>query len=346
MDRKKLMNELVKVYPAVDARAVTEEMKCFRFAGRRVVASNGNVAVWAELPEDTGIDGLVPAEKFFHLLSDLREDELEIEQKDNELHITCGRCRARYKIRPHEGGFLDSLKVEVPDDAWRPWPEKMDEGLKLCRFAASRDASQGALCGVHVDDEGLVATDSYRIVGYSGARLPEGWEPLTLSQDLLDVLAKQGEAVESWAVVDGTVYLSLGSTKIGARLLASEFPAGARQFLAQAAELPEEVELPQELIEAVRRHGDQMSDVPDLDREITVLLGEGKLTISSSDGVLYELSEDLDLPDSATKVSFKVNPSFLADVLGLTRKMAYGADKRMVAFKAEDFTYLTAVEWV
>jgi len=46
------------------------------------------------------------------------------------------------------------------------------------------------------------------------------------------------------------------------------------------------------------------------------------------------------------KLAFKVNPLFLADVLGKTRKMKCGEGLKFVAFVSDNFTYVTTVEWV
>jgi len=86
--------------------------------------------------------------------------------------------------------------------------------------------------------------------------------------------------------------------------------------------------------------------VDEPDREVTVVLSGKALTVSSTDGVIYRLSEELLLKEAvADDIRFKIHPAFLADILKTTGRMAYDREKRMVAFRADKFVYLTAVEW-
>ena len=357
MNRQQLLTALTAVLPAVDTKAgAQDDAGCFRLKGSEVWASDSRIAVRAPLGFDSGLDCLAPADRLVKLLRDLTGDELEVEQAEGELKIKAGRSRVSYKLRDGGGGKLDA--VAWPTEAL-PWTytADLDKALRLCRFAASRDASKGPLCGVHVGPAACTATDSYRIAQHACAghmaspqrrRRAEGQEAeittVILPPEIVGVLDKQQAKPTAWGLVGGTAAFACGSATVLCQTLAGDYPA-VDQFLLAGSDLPEAIELPAGLAGALRRHAAQLADIDDLDKEVAISLDGPRLLITSTDGVVYSQEEDMDLAAAAGKVAFRANPLFLADALEMTRQFNYCRATGMLSFSAGPLRYVTGVEW-
>ena len=337
MKRTELMDALDKLYPAVAGRPMVEEMGDFRIAGDTLTACDGATMVRTRMPETTGIDCRIPAEAFRKLISSMKTDEVELSLDGDSLVVNNKTIRGKYKIST-EAGLFDNLDFDVP--AWKPLSDEFLKGLRLCRFAVSKDTSRGVLCGIHVAGTDMITSDGFRIAKYECGSLSD--EPITISVAVAAQIEKH--KVTEYAVKGDTIYFRCGDTIIAGKLIVGMYPP-AGKFLDEAKGLKSVVEFPEGIRETLARHSDQQGDMPITDKEVTVKFADKRLTVTSTDGVAYELAEELGVEGDA-ELSFKIHPDNLADILGRTRQMNFDQTNKFVTFKDEKFVYLATIERV
>ncbi|KKN89661.1 hypothetical protein LCGC14_0235070 [marine sediment metagenome] len=348
MKRTKLIEAMEKLYPAVATNPIQEEMGDFRVSGNTLRAADGLIMVQVKMDEDTGLDCRVPAAPVYKLLTSSTMDEIELSANDGKLVVKADKHKLRgsYSIQ-EEAPYLDDLKFDVEE--WQDIPKGMISGIRMCRFAASKDASRGVLLGILLEGKDIIAADGFRIAQYQMGTDVGG--PYVLSPELIAQVVHYGETITGWAVVDNVAYFKVGDdTIVAGRCLEGQYPP-AKEFLQEAKTLDKTFVLPEELVEVLNRHDKQLTEVALEDREVTVTIDGGTVKISSTDDVTYELEETLGEGDGdetdGAKLKFSITPTFLAQVLKESRKMRFDDKSKFICFKSRDegkFTYLATVE--
>lgn len=344
MNRTKLLKAFEALNLAVSAKPLTEEMGCYRIAGKTMRASDGIMLVQVELEEDTGLDVTVPAPNLFGLLKGLSVEDVALVVENGKLAVRTDRTVGRFALASGPG-VLDSLDFAV--DAWRDCPEGLKAGVAAVRLSASRDASRPVYCGVLVKGDSVLASDSIRIDAFKAKEVLNE-EAVVLSADAAALLAKRAVEVKRWAVKGGTTYFKTDSVVFGCRNVVGEYTAKVWPFLEKADGLGSRVEFPEVSRNILKRHTDQQGSILEMDREVDVALASRTLTVRSTDGVRYELEETAELAGDAPAFRFKVHPQCLYDILGQTKQMRYADSEFFVAFVMDLPTgqrrYLTTVE--
>ena len=349
MKRKTLLDALEKLFPAVASKPIVEEMGCFRFAGPELRSTDGMLAIRVTMDEDSGLHCLIHAEHILKLLRSMTDEDIDLAIDGESLRVQGKKLRGNYTISKAEDTMLDTVSFDA--DEWQDVPKGLLKGIHLCAFAASKDATRGALCGVCLRGNRVLASDAFRIAQYvvDGAgdlSAKVGAGGVCLRPALCRQLRRHGDKLAKWAVRDDTVLFTSedGSVAIASKLFPSEFP-DAEGWVKKADDLKASCVFPEATAEAVRRHLEQMADVDDDSRQVRVSLAGKEVKITSKDGVTYELEDTLEMETAADKpLAFAVHPAYLLDILDRTRRMHYGdADQKMVAFKAEPLTYVAGV---
>jgi len=340
MKRTELLKALDRLYPAVAGSPITPEMADFRVKADTLRSTDGQMMVQVKLAESTGLDCRIPAKQFYKLLSSLKTEDIELRAEDGRLRIGNKNLKGLYQVAD-EGGLLDNLDFDV--EKWTELPEGFLKGIKLCKFAVSRDVSRGPLCGIHIRGDAFTASDGFRIANFRcGSEMSTG--PIVIPVDVAAQLERYGEDVNGWAVKKDVVYFRIGEdTIIAGKLLVGDYPDAA-QFIEDSAKLKDSMVFPEETTNTLRRHLDQQNDIQVLDKEVTISVDGNILTVSSTDGVRYELEETLELEDAVKPMSFKIHPGALMGILERTRRMWFDDSSRFVVFRDENFTYLTVID--
>jgi len=344
MNRKTFVDALSALFPSVSSKPILEDMGCFRIADKVLRTADGITQTEVTLPEATGLNISVRANKFFHLLKAMTDDTITMEVEGNDLTVRGGKSIAKYVVST-EADFLDSLDFTV--DSWNPVLEGFVEALNLCLASASREASRGVLTGVLVSPKWLVGSDGYRIARYATDLPLEA--PVVLSEDLIKRLGRSSADVTDWAVKGDMVFFKIGkNTVVGGKSLAGDYP-NVGPFFAEAGELAGNATLPESLSSTLRRHIDQLSELPSMSQDIVVALDGSELVTSSTDKATFSLTEEAVLEHPVdTKISFRVRPTVLLAILDKTRAMRYGEGVEIVLFAADllfgKFEYLACVE--
>jgi len=339
MNRAELVSALERLCPSLSTMGLGGT-DCFWFKGDEVRAADGMTMACVRLKADTGLDCTVPGAKLYGLLSGMSEDEVELAADDESLRVKTDRVRATYKTRP-DPGMLDELDFDVAE--WLPVPKDMLEGLKLCRFAASRGRgiSHGAMCGVHVHGKTVQATDGYRLA-WMTCENELSADPVVIPPELMAAVLKYPDDVDGWAVKDGAVYFKFktADTVMAGKTLAGSFPDTV-ELRENASKLGNTLKFPDGTAAALNKHIAHLKDVA-IDATATVSVGPDGLTLTSSDSLVYTLEETLAMDGGAVEASFRIAPNLLKDILDRTETMHYGDPLKILAFKVGCFNYITS----
>lgn len=344
MNRKTLVNALETLYPSVSTKPAQEEMGDFRIADNILRASDGLTQTQVTLPESTGLNLRIKADKFFRLLKGLSDDEITITVKGNDLTVKGTKSTAKYVVS-HSADFLDSLDFDVSE--WMEAPKLFTSALKLCLASASRDASRGVLTGVMVSKDWLIGSDGYRISRFPVSLTLD--KPVVLSADLVKQISPHASKITGWAVKGDVAFFKIGDNAIVAgKLMYGDYPNVA-PFFEETEKLTGVVELPDTIRSSLKRHLDQLGELPSTAQDVIVKLSGDTVTTISTDKVTFSLEETAKLEKAVDgSTSFKVHPSVLMEILDKTRAMKFGDEVESVLFEAPineaTFSYLACVE--
>jgi DNA polymerase III sliding clamp (beta) subunit (PCNA family) len=162
MNRIDLVNALRMVMPGIgDKNVLLEGSSSFMFDGDWVKTFNDEISV--SYPFKTGLKCLVKAKEFYDVLSKMESEEIKLDLlKDGKLQLSSGKTVL--KMASLDISSLAALvnNLSLENIKWRPLSENFLKGLDICSQFASTDTSFSSLCGVSVDDDGLIASDRTR----------------------------------------------------------------------------------------------------------------------------------------------------------------------------------------
>lgn len=342
MNRKKLVEALDLLYDAVAKTPIKPELACFYFADDRIRSGDLEIAIQVILDEPTGLNCLVPAERFYNLLKSLPDDEIDLILEDTTLSVKTNRVKGKYQV-DLESGYLSSLDFDM--DSWKDIPEGFIDALSICRFSVAKQAGSYAISGVCIRNDSITSTDGYRLsVVKFDEKLCDDEGDLILPMPVVGVVVGNADKVTTWTAKDESVYFQLGdSITVMSRTIQGKFPK-LEELLKGAESERQSIKLPEGLKQALNRQISQMNSMDDYSVTITI---EGKvLTVrSKSEYGAYEIEETLDLEtDSNEAFSFSFNPHFLLDVMQKTDMMLYSKDSKFVVFRADNFTHLAMMK--
>ena len=170
----------------------------------------------------------VPARLMQDFVSSLPDSVLNLELKDNKLHINNEQYRSTINgIVADDFPVMPAIKEGV---GWKAPAGEFKRALSQAVFAASADDARPVLNGVYFHSSGgqavAVATDSYRL---AEAKLGKSAKPLnflmpsTAAQDLLRIISDTDKEV---AVThdDQQVQFEVGDVNLVARLIEGNYP--------------------------------------------------------------------------------------------------------------------------
>ena len=160
MKKQDLLTALETVKPGLASKEMIEQSTSFAFMNGQVVTYNDEISLSHPIP-DLEIKGAVQAEELYKLLNRLKEDEIEVEIKKNELRLESGNTKA---------GLTLQQEIKLPLEEigetgkWKILPENFLKHVRFAMTCCSRDMSRPVLTCVHISKEGLIeGSDSLRI---------------------------------------------------------------------------------------------------------------------------------------------------------------------------------------
>lgn len=326
LNKDELKSALEVVKPGLASKEIIEQSTSFAFMDGRVVTYNDEISI-SHPVEGLSIEGAVKAEELYKLLSKLKKDEIEMELTESEVILSSGRMRA---------GLVLMKEIKLPleelgdmDGKWKKLPENFVEGLKFAIGSCSSDMSQAILTCVHITNDFMEASDSFRISIYF-VKLP-----------VKDVLlpapsAKHLLGFTPTHILEGTSWVhfkNAAGTILSCRIFEDKFPNTAHIVNVEG----ESIQFPRTLTEILDRAVVFSKRDHFTDETITVVLGEKRIVISgSSDYGWFEESANIKYTGRA--IEFKITPDLLSGILNQSSDCVLSKDRIM--FTGENWKYV------
>jgi DNA polymerase III sliding clamp (beta) subunit (PCNA family) len=313
--RKEWLDVLSAVKPGLANKEIIEQATHFIFTTDKVLTFNDDIAV--SFPFATPLRCAVEADILYGALKNSTEEELEIVQESDTL---AGTATINYKGKSNEGKLAATLESKLLEhiDAiglekitkWKKAPDDLNEGLKLCLFAASRDMVKDWMTCLIIKDKDIWSTDDYRVSKYTLSKSMRG--PIFLPYRAADAILNfkfrfyNHDAEKGWfhlkdekgVVLSARLFVVLETPDL-ANILISEAP---------------KVSLPFNLSPKVQEVGFSVSWDSYINQQINVDIADKKigLTGRAEQGIIKNSTPiDYAGPD----IKFSINPNFLTEIL-------------------------------
>lgn len=348
MNREHLVAALRTLLPGIAKQDIVEQFGCFTIQGKDVRVTNGRLFIRAVLDEDTGVEAAVPARVLYSLLSSMSSPDIEFISGKDTVTIKGGAALGKLMTKKIETSQkLFEIIQEPTDGEWLSIPEGLLEGLKFCKFSASKDLTTGVLTGVTVNENGIISCDRYRITCYMPQESITNLV-VTLPVQLIQELEKHTKDIQGYCVKSSLIFFKIADGKviIGSAMLPGEYP----DVLKYLPECKDEdiITLPDTLPQCLDRQMVVQSDVQDIDMETKIKFDKGKIILYSIGKDVGEVTESIDYetPTGMIGVEVSINPSFFKDFFAIGNKMAVDVNSESVMILGENLLHLVKTKGI
>ncbi len=285
----------------------------------QIIATDMEVGVLtncaAEIKEEGNVT--VPARKFFDIIKELPEGDIEIQvSKNHTLQIKAGK--SVFKIMGMDKEDYPQLPEPVFENAIEIEQAVLKEAIQLTSFAVSRDETRYVLNGLLMAVKGdlfrCVATDGRRLAFFETTlsvkqkKEVEIIIPSKAAQELAKLLVWEGNV--KIAVFQNKVVFNVGETFLSATLIEGKFP-NYEQVVPKNKTTTVEIEK-NEFLQCLRRAALLTStEAP----AVKIDFLKGRIMITARTPNLGEAKEEVVSRMEGKEMTIGFNPDYLMDVL-------------------------------
>lgn len=325
---------------------------CFKFDKGGAIALNGFMKGRVQLASTFDKPFVIRAAPLLNLLKTISGNEVELELTEKTLNVRAESCKADLLLEENfdQGQMIDlnSFPTSIPSST------DLMKGIDLCRYAACPDQVSGALMGVRVMQDLILACDRFRISSYKWkAENITDWKSFTLPVQVIDAMIKHKDKLTNIMLSSNSNSLLLFSDSkeywIGAKLLTGDYP---EESLRKSLELRKEgewhsvtisIEKKADIQRVIDRQNIAQEGISEFDRKTEIRYSKRQLSlyaVNKNVGTVTELLHtDLkDTPD--VEFSFFINPLFLSQAFEETRTIHYSKQHTACAFQTDKFLHL------
>ncbi len=328
MNRLDLLNKLNAVSVGLSKKELLEQSNSFIFAGKQLITFNGEIMCRTKNPFD--FDAVVRAEELVKLLSRMNDEEIKVTLVKNEIII---KGKAKLAGLTCEEEVLLPYKVVPKPTSWTEVTKGVTRALQQAAMTCGIDESMPKTTCVHVEKNKVEACDNFRMYR---CKIKTGFpiEVLIPAISLKAIKSHKIKAVSSSK--EWLHFKTSGGFILSLRCYADKYHDALDALLNVKGD---SIELPAELGEILER-AEVMVDAG-YEAEVTLQIENNKLTINSrKDGGWYK--EQKKLKYKGTPLSFKVNPTFLVEILEKTRTVVVGQGRMKI--KTDNVEFMVCLE--
>ncbi len=329
VSREKLLDELISVRPGLSQREVIEQSSCVIFQDGRILTYNEEVA--CSRKSCLNIKGAVIAEPLISILMKLKEDDIEVEVKGEELLLKAGK-KKRAGIRMEAEILLATESLEKPKK-WKKLPDDFGDAVHLVSRCAGKDASEFVMMCVHLHPKWIEACDNYQAgryriaIGIKKSFLIRA-ESLSLVESLNVTKFSQTKNWVHFKNPDGLV--------LSFQKYLDEYPKISRIVKIQGDPLT----LPKGIKDSVERAQIFSMDNAD-DKKVHVRL-KGKVLRLKAEGASGWYEEPLKISYKGNKMSCRIDPNLLVALAERNSKCT--VDQTRMMARTAKFKYITVLD--
>lgn len=338
MKVKSLLTTISTLMPAIDSKGLVPEFSLLHFKKNCVESTDGALLVRCNLDEGSP-EFSVDAEIIQSLLKTINQDDVDITIEEGTAVVKTKTMTTRLALPT----IKQAPKIDFDiKDCVKDVPKGLLEGLKLCRYTACIDQTSGPLTGVRIEEDTIISCDRCRITIF---QLEKAIESMTISVNLIDLASRFSKDIKSCALKGTTFYFDFEKGMMGGKLVEGEYPSekllGCVDEAEEGSELKLSKELKKEISEAALRQNIIQSKDLEFDRQTTVKVGKGELTLSSISQAVGSIEETIKCPDAKdVDFSFVINPMFLLGVFAEADRFVYSEKLGVVTFTGNRFMHL------
>ena len=268
----------------------------------------------------------VSAKKFYEIVRELPDEPLTLTSTANNfLEIVC--ARTRFTLAGTGADEYPTIPSGVDHVHVRVQAALLSTMIERTMYAASTDETRYNLNGVYFEsmpDSGkirMVATDGHRlayadrVIGDEAANLRSGVIIPRKGLSELKRLVDEEDADEiELAFVENSAFVRKGDVTLMMRLIEGEFP-NYRQVLPKPPRC--QLTIAQEQLARSLRRVSLIST--ERTRAAKLHLSEGKMTLSSSNPELGDVTEEIDVDYAGAEITLGFNVRYLLDALAAFR---------------------------
>lgn len=331
VQRDELVQALALVRPGLANKEIVENSTAIMFGGGRAITYNDEIYASAPLPEGVELEGAVNGDKLYAILKQCKDSTITLKQNKRELVVQGKAFRSGLKRT-----VLDTLPDVGEPKKWVKLTEPVLEGVRLCLFSVTHDATRPLLTCVHIFPQGVESCDNFRVSRFStktGAK-KSLLVPGRHAQHLLnyDGINAYGET-EGWLHFrssDGVVFCC--------RTYSEEYP----DLTPLLEEQGEPVRIPSRVQEMMEAAGVFVDAEHKVDAEITMHVADAiKLRTEGAMG-WYEGKCKVKYGGEPCQIA--INPFMLSDILKMKGKLYIG--ENTLQFRAGDFLHQAQMQYV
>ena len=331
INRKHLLDALVKVRPGIANKEVVENSTHFNFSSDRIWTDNDEISVAQKF--NSGITGSIKAQEFYDLIAKLPFDEVFIDQKEDKVFISDNN-RFEAIIKTIQTTRQQGANPpESNSKKWMKLPPNFSKAATFCVFSASKNITKPELtCIFFVQDDDkafAISCDGYRgTMFYLNDNIAKDFLlPANVAKHMKTYNPTKYIVEDAWMH-----FMNNENTVISCRVLGGEYPEQIWGFFDVDGD---QVALPQGTGDVIRRVETLVTEEFDQDRAIEMVFSKDKLTCIGK-GPLGSVTEKIEIDYKGKENSIKVHPTLLADILKHLSTVQLG---ERLKFCAEDFEH-------
>lgn len=317
VNKDEFLGRLDQVKAGLSPKEIVEQSSCFAFADGDVFTFNEEVAcrVKSGLPKE--FRGAVKAEPLLNLLRKLKEDELDLDLKKEELVVTGKRRKAG--IRTEAEVLLPVDAVEKPKGWVKVSPDFAD-AVQIVRECAGKDQTNFVFTCVHMTPKFMEACDNFQLTRYKIATGVEG--DVLVRADALKHVADMGVTdvcvTPAWVHFKGD-----GNAVMSCRRIDEKFPdlTDILNTHGDKAVLPKAL---QEAVETAEIFSSENAD----HNHVKIELRADRLRIRGQ-GASGWYSEVKQIKYAGKPMAFMVGPKLIAELVRRTTDCEISKDHRL-----------------
>lgn len=322
--------ELNKIFEKIKIglaqKDIVEQAKNITFDGKYAFTYSGNIGVF--FPFKTDFVCSVPAQEFMKIISDISDENIDIEFSENSLKLFGKNIKAELKVLTN---IKDSTLVINQRIRFYKLSKDFLEGLEFCSFAVSKDVSS-KFNGIYVTGNDIFGSDDLRISHFE--MKSEIKTPFLLP--LNSVLSLKGFELEKYGMKDGWIYFKDSEEVLFcSRLLELDYdnPLEYFEFEGEKIIFPEDTK---SLVEkaSILAEGDF-----DIDKKVVLKIKDGKLVCKGENDIGW-IKTSVKM-ESKKDMQFIINPIFFLQILDKTNSAKVGEDR--ILFETENFKHLVSL---
>ena len=319
VNRKDLLKAIDTVRKAVASSDTMPLLTHLLVDTAEITATDMDIGIVTEFPMFEGKESLVPADRFYKLLSSLSHDVLDMELDDDGLLIKGRGHESKLATTPVPEGFP---RVHRDFREWQEPPANLIESLKFCLRSTSEAA--GAQFGAIMwGEDGFVSSDTV-VVSWckptEGDAAPE--EPVLMTAKFAKEAVRLGQPT-GWVIHESTICFRYEKTQLVGQLVGAKFPDQWRDYF--PGEVPENlIPFGKDMKETLGRIGkfSETDPIVGAGGELTTIALDGKRIVMSYQDSQGKILERMRLRSEGA-YSFCVDSGLLAGVLTRCPNGAY-----------------------